>query len=164
MLFVVRHLARASVLACGVIVTACAQPNEPDSVEGEIAVERLAFEIYSGFEEADRRVIRNAIEWAMVWTSLNKSHDPQPPRPVINFSTEQIVVAALGARPSTGYSVRVTGASGTGNGVTVRLETQSPGPGCGVLTTVTYPVEISKMPRTAEPVSFEETRVVKNCG
>ena len=94
-------------------------------------------------------------------------HSPRrrskPPLPAIDFSKEQVIVAALGARPSSGYSIRITGASGSGNAISVRLESESPGPGCVVLTVMTYPVTVAKMGRTTGSAVFEETKIVKNC-
>jgi len=159
-----RHLSRATALACAVIVSACAQPTGPDSVQGEIPVQLIASEDNSAFEEADRRVIRDAIAWAIVWERIYENGSSKPPLPVIDFSKEQVVVAALGARPSSGYSLRITGASGSGNAIKVRFESQSPGPGCGVLTTITHPVTVAKMGRTVGSVAFEETPIVRNCG
>ena len=163
-LFGARRLSRAPVLVCVVIVSACAQPTGPDSVQGEIPVQLIVSESYSGFDEPERLVVRDALAWAFVWTRIYENVSAQPPLPAIDFSKEQVIVAATGARPSSGYSIRITGASGSGNAITVRLESQSPGPGCGVLTVVTHPVTVAKMGRTVESVVFEETPTVKTCG
>lgn len=146
------------------ILSACDQPNGPDPVEGEIPIERLASEWNSGFEEPARRVIRSTIEWGIVWAQIYENRSPKPPLPAIDFSKDQVVVAALGSRPSSGYVISIAGASRAGDAITVRVESRSPGPGCGVLTVMTYPVDVAKMPRTAGPVTFEETPIVKNCG
>ena len=162
-LFQRRNLSRATALVCALTLSACAQPNGPDAIEGEIAVKRLAYEDFTDFDNADRRVIRTNLEWANVWARLNQFHDPKPALPAIDFSKEQIVFAALGTRPSTGYSIAVTGALGTGDGATVKIENRSPGSGCGGLTVITHPVEVSKMSRTG-PVVFEEIKILKTCG
>ena len=164
LLFGVRLLSRASLIVCAAILLACAQPNGPDPVEEEIPIERLASEWSSGFEEAARRVIHNPIEWAIVWAQIYENGSSKPPLPWVNFSKEQVVVAALGRRPSSGYVISVTAASRTGGSTTVRLESRSPGPGCGVLTVITEPVDVVKMPRTVGSVVFEETPRVRSCG
>lgn len=164
LLFGVRRLSRTPVFVCAVIVSTCAQPSGPDPVEGEIPTERLASEWTSGFEEADRRVIHNPIEWAIVWAKIYENRSPKPPLPSINFSKEQVIVAALGSQPSSGYSISITGATRTVGSITVRVERRSPGSGCGGLTVITHPVDVVKMPRTVGPVVFEETAIVRNCG
>jgi hypothetical protein len=154
---------RAAVFACVVFLSACDQPNEPDSTQGEIPVHLIASESSTGFEEPERRVIRDVPSWTAVWGRIYENQSSKPPLPAIDFSKEQVIVAALGARPSSGYSIRITGASGSGNAITVRLESQSPAPGCAVLTVVTYPVTVAKMGRTTGSAVFEETKIVKNC-
>lgn len=163
-LFGARRLSRAPVFMCAVIVSACAQPTGPDSVQGEIPVQPIVSEFYSGFDESERRVIRDAFTWAVVWARIYENRSSKPPLPAIDFSKEQVIVAALGARPSSGFSIRITGASGSGNAINVRFESQSPGPGCGGLTVITHPVTAAKMPRTVGSIVFEETKLVRNCG
>ena len=158
-----RRLARVTVLMCAVMLSACNQPNGVDLGE-EIPVAPIVAESNSAFEEADRRVIRDTIEWAVVWARIYETRSPKPPLPAIDFSREQVVIAALGKRPSSGYVVRITGASGTSNAIKVRFESQSPGTGCAVLPVMTHPVDVVKMPRTVGSVVFEETPRVRSCG
>ena len=158
------HLSRATVFVCAVTLSACAQPNGPDSGSEEISVQPIASESNSGFEESDRRVIRDTIEWASVWARIYEPFSLKPPLPAIDFSKEQVVVAALGSRPTSGYVIRITGASGNGNAIKVRLESQSPGSGCVLLTVITHPVAVAKLPRTVGSVAFEETPTVRDCG
>jgi hypothetical protein len=159
-----RHLSRATALACAVILAACAQPNGPDSGDDEIPVQPIVTESNSGFVESERRVIRDAIAWATVWARIYENSSPKPPLPAIDFSQEQVLVAALGARPSSGYSIRITGASGSGNAINVKVESESPGPSCFVLGVITRPVTVAKMGRTVGSAVFEEKATVKNCG
>lgn len=153
----------AAAIAVAVSAVACAQPNGPGPVAGELPVERLVFQDLSHFEKAGQHVIRNNIEWTFAWARIKRSHSPLPPLPVIDFSKEQIVVAAPGARPTTGFALVITGASSTGGVTMVNLENRSPGPGCGGLTVQTHPVDVVKMPRTTGPVVFEETAEVRTC-
>ena len=146
-LFRTRNLSRASVFVCAVLLSAS-----------------IVSENNSGFDESERRVIRDAIAWAGVWAQIYENGSSKPPLPGIDFSKEQVVVAALGTRPSSGHSIRITGASGSGNAIKVKLESESPGSGCVVLTVITHPVTVAKMGRTVGSVVFEETPIVKNCG
>ena len=161
-------MSRASVLVCAAILAACSQPNGPDPLDGEIAVERLhtepyAFEFNSGLAQSERLLIRSTAAWANVWARIYEKRSPKPPLPTIDFSSEQIVVAALGARPTGGYSILVTGASRLSGVITVRVESRSPGEGCGTTTAVTEPVDVARIPRSSGPVLFEETAVVRSC-
>jgi hypothetical protein len=153
---------RAWVLVCAVIVSACGQPTGPDG-QGEIPVQQIVSESNSGFDEPERRVIRDAIAWAIAWARIYENKSSTPLLPQIDFTHEQVVVVALGPRPSTGFSIHITGVSGSGNSIKVSFESQSPGPGCGVLTVMTQPVTVVKMGRTVGSVAFEETAIVRDC-
>ena len=75
-----RRLARVTVLMCAVMLSACNQPNGVDLGE-EIPVAPIVAESNSAFEEADRRVIRDTIEWAVVWARIYETRSPKPPLP-----------------------------------------------------------------------------------
>ena len=168
-LFGTRRLLRATVLVCAVILAACAQPNEPEPVATEIAVERLraepySFEFYSGLRAPDRQVIRDVAAWGKVWASIYDNSAFKPPLPDIDFTKDMIVVVALGERSSGGYGILVTGASRANDVISVRIETQSPGSDCGVTLALTHPVDVAKIPRSSAYGQFEETAKIINCG
>src|SRR5687767_10102641 len=100
-----RKSLRAVVLVSAVVASACSSPGAPDPVGAEIPVVSIASESDSRFEEAERRVIRDTIQWAAVWARIYETRSPKPPLPAIDFSKEQVVVAALGKRPSSGYVI-----------------------------------------------------------
>lgn len=159
---------RALAIASGVVFSACAQPNGPDPVETEIPIERLrseafSFSTFSGFHEPERLLMRDASAWSRAWLTIHDRMQPQPPLPDIDFAKDIVVLVALGDRPSTGYHVIVKRASRLGEGITVSIESSSPGPGCGGLTVLTQPVDVAKMPRAVGPVVFVETKVVRDC-
>ena len=149
--------------------SACAQPNGPDPLATDIPIQRLSAEPYSfewnsGFRVSNRQVIRDLAAWGKAWATIHENKGTKPPLPDIDFTTDMVVVAALGARPSGGYNVLVKGASGSADVITVRLESTSPGKGCAVLTVQTQPVDVAKIPRSSAYVQFEETATVRNCG
>jgi hypothetical protein len=157
---------RALVIGATLMLASCAGPTDPGPED--LAIQRLSpdsgsFEYFSGFDASGHRVIRTVLEWSDVWGQIYKNAGTKPPLPTIDFSTEQVVLVALGTRPSSGYAIRLTGASRTGNGVVVRTETESPGAGCGGLTVLTQPIDVARMPRTSGSVDFEETSMVRIC-
>jgi hypothetical protein len=155
-------------LAAALIAAACANPNSA-AATGELTIQRLSagggsFDDNSGFDKAEGWIIRNPFEWSDVWTQIHRNRSPKPALPEIDFAKEQVVVVAMGAQSSSGYSIRITGASRQGDGVVIRTETQMPGSGCFVLTVLTQPIDLARMPRTSGSATFEEHKTVRNCG
>lgn len=154
---------RSGVVALAIAAIACAQPNGPEPVATELPVESLLSDDFTGFENAERRVIRNVIEWTIAWERVHRNYSPKPPLPAIDFTREQIILVALGERRTSGYSVHINGASSNGDETTVRLESWSPGPACITLDVITFPIDLAKMPRTTGRVVFEEDQTVRPC-
>jgi hypothetical protein len=151
------------------MATACGQPNGPDTVGTDISIERLSvepysFEFYSGLRAPERQVIRDVAAWGRAWASIYQGRGVTPPLPFIDFTKDMIIVAALGERPTGGYDILLTGASRANDVITVKVEIQSPGSGCGVTLELTQPVDIAKMPRSSAYVQFQDTAKVRTCG
>src|SRR5690348_658040 len=75
-------------------------------------------------------IARDADEWNRLWTRSARRQPPEPPVPAVNWRTEMCVVAALGARPSGGYSVLIEFIEVVGDHVTVVVWEIRPGPNC----------------------------------
>ena len=131
---------------------------------------RTSFMTGSGIWDQLRLVVRDRDTWVDVWKrihSLDPSHTrPElPPLPEIDFSREMVVVAAMGRRPSSAYSIIIDGAYAYE--VNYRLEvvvrSMENRKGCGAWTVMTAPVDIVRLPRTDRSVIFRETEVVPEC-
>jgi len=161
-------VSRATLFACALTLSACAQPNAPEPAGTELPVLRLQTEPYSlefnsGLRKPERLAIRDVAGWGKVWAEIYEHRGSKPPLPAIDFTKEIVIVAALGERPTGGYSILVTGASRAGNVITVRVESQSPGPGCGVLLSTSEPVDVARIPLSVAHVEFDETAFVRSC-
>jgi hypothetical protein len=129
---------------------------------------RQSFTAYSGIGESLRMVIRDRDAWRDIWKEI---HSPKgygsgtelPPLPEIDFSREMVVVAALGARPSSGYSIIVDRAYERDDRLEIAVRTTSPGKGCMALAVVTAPVDVVRLPKTDRSVVFRETEITHNC-
>jgi hypothetical protein len=147
--------------ACG------AAPSAPEAQEPLTIVrlrrEPVSFTYVSGFDEPRHFVVRDANAWQQTWTELWRNHVPLPPLPAINFEREMVVVAALGTRPSGGFSVFIDSASAGPDGVVVRVRALSPGSDCAVTLAVTQPVDVARVPRRDGSVAFTERHEIQNC-
>jgi hypothetical protein len=158
------------VSACGLLLlasAACTQPLRPTTT-GPLPLTRfradaVAYSAFSGYGAATTLVVRDRDTWQATWNQIHGPLSPIPPLPVIDFSTEMVVVAALGGKPSSGYDIVLTGASEADGMITVDVVTNSPGPNCVTLTVVTAPLDLARMPRRDATVLFHLTPVVTSC-
>jgi hypothetical protein len=115
-------------------------------------------------ENALRLVIKNRDEFNDFWKQLTARVPPGgwvPPLPEIDFSKEIIVVAAMGARPSSGYWTIIDGACEVDGQVEVFVSNVE-GTACaghGQFPAETYPADAVRLPQTDLPIVFRETQV-----
>ncbi len=157
----------AVLFALGGIATAgCQSTSSPDHtstlIENEI-VAPLAHEVYTGFSEPARFVVRDARQWTEVWARTFMGMSEVPQRPAIDFSREMVLVAAQGGQPSSGYDISIDRVATRDGTTAVDVTTTSPDARCVVLTVITAPVVLVRLPRSAGPVRFIEHPRVAPC-
>jgi hypothetical protein len=113
-------------------------------------------------DKSFREVIRNREEFIDFWKRLHGRVPPGGyvmPLPEIDFSKEMIIVAAMGQRPSSGYSIIIDGACEADGQVEVFVSSVED-VSCGVVAMVlTYPADAVRLPRSDLPVVFRETQL-----
>ena len=114
-------------------------------------------------EKGFREVIRNREEFIDFWKRLHGRVPPGGfviPLPEIDFSKEMIVVAAMGQRPSSGYSILIDGACEVDGQIEVFVSSvEEVSCGMGVFPSMTAPADAVRLPRTDLPVVFRETQI-----
>ncbi len=148
------------------VAAACNQPvtGPDDRFEARTApnTELLAREAYSGLAERQRLVIESQSELNALWNAVYQWMSPQPAAPVIDFSSNVVIAAAMGTRGSGGYLIDVKDVIRIGSTLSVIVEERSPASNCGVTAVVTAPVVLVRVARVSE-VSFVETTRVHSC-
>lgn len=166
-----RTIARSLLaISLAAVVGGCATATEPALPRDAVALEVRPFVqpdlqyFHSGATDRQRLVLDDAEEWAEIWHRITEHLTPQPPVPVVDFSTEMVVVAAMGSRPSGGYRIVIDEAGEVDGRVFVVVREISPGRGCMVTAALTAPVAVVRIPRRAAPVTFIERAEVSRCG
>lgn len=123
----------------------------------------------SRMDDKARLVIRDRDTWLKVWKRmfiLDSSHGPDPDLPPwaeIDFSREMVLVAAMGARPSSGYCIFIDSAYERDDRLEVNVRSVE-NRKCGGFTVMTAPVDIVRLPKTERSVVFHESEVESDCG
>jgi hypothetical protein len=98
------------------------------------------------------RVVRSLKEW----NALNPTSRQESTPIDVDFTKYTLLVAALGTRPSGGYTVTIRDARDDGTMVHVSvLEVRPRGPDCTATALLTYPTTAALIPRTDKAVRFE---------
>ena len=111
---------------------------------------------------AQRTIVRDEAAWRTTWSSIWRT-TPVPDLPPVDFTREMVVVAALGQRPTGGFSIYIDSATAQESGVQIRIRTVSPGPRCGTTQAITEPVDVARVTRRDGSVTFEEVAETTNC-
>jgi hypothetical protein len=151
-----------------VLATACASnPLGPEEVGAPLfsiigaETEILATSGYSSFTQERYFAVSDSNQWPEVWRNTWGSLDPLPDRPAIDFEEAQVIVAALGGRLSSGYTVTVDSLAIHEQGIVAWLARWSPG-NCYVLGVITAPVTLIKAP-AGRRVIFKHRNVTPSC-
>ncbi len=121
------------------------------------------FSQQSGIDEPENIVLRDEEGWAKAWQRIQSRSRPVPPAPPVDFEREMIVVAALGRQRSGGYTIRIDRAYREGPATVVIVYAESPGEGCIVTNALTSPVDIARLPLSAEPVEIRVETTSRDC-
>jgi hypothetical protein len=111
---------------------------------------------FSGYDLPQRFVVRDSATMAFVWETIFTGVSPRPDMPTIDFSRYMVLVAALGARSTSGYDILLDSAASTADGLVVTVRIVSPG-NRNVLQVITRPVDVGVVPRLPGPVAFNDT-------
>ena len=139
-------------------------PTVPDDAEPVTFAEiEGATRILSGFLVRVRLVIRDETEFREFWSKLEGQRSPKTEPPVVDFAQNLVVVAAMGGRGTTGYSIIIEGVYEEGQRLFVAVHERTPHSDCVVGQAVTWPVTAVAVTRTLDEVVFVERETVYKC-
>ena len=109
-----------------------------------------------------RLVIKTREEFNDFWKRFTAHMPPDnvPSPPEIDFSKEMIVVSAMGQRPTMGpYAIFIDGACEVDGQVEVFVSNVDNAQCLGGFTSLSYPADAVRIPRSDLPVVFRETQI-----
>lgn len=144
-------------------LSACESATDSGSDEslGRLLVENqtsttVVREYFSGMTQPAERLIASNDDWARVWAAIYSNRTPVPPRPEIDFTTEALVLHALGTSPGINNLIERVGLFERGVVAHVVLERYSER--CLVITAMGQPVHVVRIARPAGRIVRVETR------
>ena len=92
----------------------------------------------SNIDDAKQVLVRTEAEWTRLW----QQHNPDRPRPKVDFSKEMVVAVFMGSRPNAGFSTTITSAMAANGALVVRYTETMPGAGGVSAQILTFPYHI----------------------
>jgi hypothetical protein len=117
----------------------------------------------SGIPDRLRVVIRHETTWAAYWNDFHANVVPVPDLPSVDFTTQMVVAATMGTRPSGGYTVSVSAVYRHEGTLFVRVRQASPEPTCLNTAVMTAPAVAVVTDRWKGPLEFVEESATNSC-
>ena len=92
----------------------------------------------SNVEDAKQVLVRTEAEWTKLW----QQHNPDRPRPKVDFAKEMVVAVFMGSRPNAGFSTTITSALAANGALVVRYKETMPAAGAVSAQILTFPYHI----------------------
>jgi len=126
----------------------------PETVVPVLTSARLYYDDGSGYQDSVLMVVYDAATWSTVWARATSPQASPPPRPVVDFTREMVVVAGAG-RMAPGDQIRVDSAGLRGGYFVAVVRIIQ---GCQSFPAAAYPLEIVRVTRSDKPATFAERR------
>ena len=170
------------VLLCLAILTAIC-PSMASTAESKPDIYLIQYQAFqpslwfTGNEGPDAAIfttVQSEPEWKKLWAELEPRlprdmHQSAPhPFPRIDFIRQTLLVAALGTKPTGGFSLSVQSITASPTSITVNLVALNPGKGCGdvinsITQITTHPIALLLIAKTSKPVQFDTMQVEPLC-
>jgi protease stability complex PrcB-like protein len=150
----------SSIVVAAGLAAGCSTPVAPDD---SIPVVTIAQSDSSAIGAETTFVIRSNAELGAAWSQIYADRLDRTLPPQIDFDTYMLVIVASGRQPSSGFTVKITGATRDRDGLVVHVTIERPGENCGTATVITGPIAIARLPKLDRPVRFDITRTSVPC-
>jgi hypothetical protein len=107
----------------------------------------------SNVDDAKQVLVRTEAEWTRLW----QQHNPDRPKPAVDFSKEMVVGVFMGSRPNAGFSTAITSAMAANGALIVHYNETMPGPGAVTAQILTFPYHLVAIGKAdVKDVKFEK--------
>jgi hypothetical protein len=103
-------------------------------------------------------LIKSSSELTELWKMIDASGQP----PDVDFKTDSVIAIFAGKKPTDGYSIAVSGVEDSGSRK-VSITLTNPGGSCLPAQIETSPYQIVEFPKTALPLTHEDTTATASC-
>jgi len=113
-------------------------------------------ELMSNFIESQYTLVESKEALVSIFETINSTREPGMEIPSIDFSTESILLLAMGQKNTGGYSISVDRIVNEGDDWVVYVKNSAPGPTDFVTDVITTPCILVSIPKTSSNIVFKE--------
>lgn len=117
----------------------------------------------TGFPHRGGRAARNALQWRVLFDSLQLGRTPKADPPAVDFDREMVVLALYGAAPTGGHYARIEHVTRVRDSVFVLAMAVRPAPSCVVTAAFTSWADVRLVPARPGPVVILFAPYVYDC-
>ena len=117
----------------------------------------------SDFIHLENIIITTQKEMDLNWMKMFGKHPRNPPIPMIDFETKQLLLATSGEQPNGGYTIKVKSIIQTAKGIIITIEDAKLGKTCNTTSALVYPFQLIEMPKTEGEIIFARESKIKPC-
>lgn len=110
----------------------------------------------SGFQSPLQMFITSEKDWIELWEKRQGLGAPKNTHPAVDFTRDVVIVAALGAKNTGGYSIEIAKIIRTKENIEVTVRIGSPPEGTKPGGGPTSPFVLARMKKPEKPVTFKE--------
>ncbi len=158
-----KALRRPGLLLTTLLAAACSDPTGFPALRDGAGTTTLLQTYFSGLPQAARLTVSTPTGWDSVWIALQGTVSPTSPPPAVDFSTQLVLVVALGTKRTGGYVIHIDSLADTGGTRTVFVTTLQPGGGCIVTDVETAPAHAVVADRGPATIVFHERSLQYDC-
>lgn len=162
----------AVLIALTIPTQSCASQNDPTAAQGlpsdAVAIEfepvvEVSSMLIGGPQEPTRSVLRDEEGWLDFWRALTAVVSPAPEPPTVDFTTDMVLVAAMGRRSTGGHAVSIEGVYTSDGTLYVDVLERSPSVRCLSTQVITAPVTAVRVRTRAGSVRFVTRAETRPC-
>jgi len=110
----------------------------------------------SGFMAPQEMFVSSVKDWVDTWTTREGSVAPKRTHPAVDFDRDVVLVAALGMKPTGGYSIEITRVIKTKTDIQVFVKRTAPAEGSKPSGGPSSPFVLARMKKPTLPVTFRD--------
>ena len=140
-------------------------PTEPPTLPPDTRLQTVIEAQNTGIPQRRGEIVLTEDRWQEVWAEIHAgSGTPGMPAPTIDFSTEMVILAAMGDEPDSCWKIQITDARSEVVKISVSVAETRPPLSCACPAVVIQPVHVVRAPREELPGEFSFRRSVIGAG
>ena len=150
-------------LIFSIVLFSCTNTKETTSNIKEISFKSIEKGTNGGFENPTTKLINNQAGFEDLWQKIWNRTSDKPQIPEVDFSKNQLILVAIGAKNNGGYGLEIEKITETKNELNVIYFETKAGEKCMTTQAIVFPFELIEIEKTSKNVVFTSAEKIIDC-